>query len=128
MATRKTAPKGGGGLRSWVRAVAEGYAVWDTTRLTEDEGGVEVFPKASSWGWPKEAWSFRLVPLLTGQALEAYLAMEEERAGVYAELKEVLLEKFNISPETGPSRFLLVRHQHTYVNAYHGGPRSQPPK
>lgn len=33
---------------------------------------------AKTWGWPEEEWSFRLVPLLTGQALEAYLAMDEE--------------------------------------------------
>ncbi len=46
-----------------------------------------------------------MVPLLTGQALEAYLAMDEERAGWYADLKEALLEKFNISPETYRQRF-----------------------
>ncbi|KAL1246972.1 hypothetical protein QQF64_034274 [Cirrhinus molitorella] len=60
---------------------------------------------AKTWGWPVEEWSFRLVPLLTGQALDAYLAMDEERAGVYADLKEALLEKFNISAETYRQRF-----------------------
>ncbi|RXN23940.1 zinc finger and SCAN domain-containing 9 [Labeo rohita] len=39
------------------------------------------------------------------QALEAYLAMDEERAEVYTDLKEALLEKFNISPETYRQRF-----------------------
>ncbi len=233
MATRKTAPKGKrprGGLRSQVKAVAEGDALWDTAESTEDEGGAEAFPKASSeshrpqvkadakgltsdqgllslmhqflnaqeqreerhlvelrglrdvilqsarsaetssdaeslqmnlptpsasrtahvcntdtpvshppsqprlmrelpripvfqqgediesylrrferlaktLGWPEEEWSFRLVPLLTGQALEAYLAMDEERAGWYADLKEALLEKFIILPETYRQRF-----------------------
>ncbi|XP_073780309.1 uncharacterized protein [Danio rerio] len=60
---------------------------------------------ARTWRWPKEEWSYRLVPLLTGQALEAYLAMDEEEAEVYADLKEALLEKFNISPETYRQRF-----------------------
>lgn len=53
-----------------------------------------------TWGWHEEEWSYRLVLLLTGQALEAYLAVDEEQAGVYADLKEALLEKFIISPET----------------------------
>lgn len=60
---------------------------------------------ARTWGWPEQEWSFRLVPLLTGQALEAYLAMDEEKAEVYADLREALLEKFNISPETYRQRF-----------------------
>lgn len=36
-----------------------------------------------TWRWPSEEWSCRLVPLLTGQALEAYLAMDEEEADDY---------------------------------------------
>ncbi|RXN23939.1 zinc finger with KRAB and SCAN domains 3-like protein [Labeo rohita] len=60
---------------------------------------------ARTWRWPEEEWSYRLVPLLTGQALEAYLAMDEERAEVYTDLKEALLEKINISPETYRQRF-----------------------
>ncbi|KAG1929738.1 gag-pol fusion protein [Pimephales promelas] len=60
---------------------------------------------ARTWRWPEEEWSCRLVPLLTGKALEAYLAMDEEQADVYDELREALLEKFNISPETYRQRF-----------------------
>ncbi len=60
---------------------------------------------ARTWRWPEEEWSYRLVPLLTGQALEAYLAMDEEQAEIYEDLKEALLEKFNISPETYRQRF-----------------------
>ncbi|XP_051988016.1 uncharacterized protein LOC127647659 [Xyrauchen texanus] len=55
---------------------------------------------ARTWRWPEEEWSCRLVPLLTGRALEAYLAMDEEQAEVYDELREALLEKCYISPET----------------------------
>lgn len=50
-------------------------------------------------------WSYCLVPLLTGQALEVYLAMDEEQAEIYANLKEALLEEFNVSPETYRQRF-----------------------
>lgn len=60
---------------------------------------------ARTWRGPKEEWRYRLVPLLTGQALELYLAMDEEQADVYADLKEALLEKYNISPETYRQHF-----------------------
>lgn len=58
--------------------------------------------------WPEEEWSYHLVPLLTRQALEAYLAMDEDKADSYADLKKALLEKFNISPETYRQRFRAV--------------------
>lgn len=32
---------------------------------------------AKTWNWPVVGWRFRFVPLLTGLALEAYLAMDE---------------------------------------------------
>ncbi|XP_040924761.1 uncharacterized protein LOC114846931 [Betta splendens] len=60
---------------------------------------------ARTWRWPEEEWSCRLVPLLTGRALEAYLAMDKEQAKVYDELKKALLEKYDISPETYRQRF-----------------------
>lgn len=43
--------------------------------------------------------------MLTGQALEAYLAKDEEQTEVYTDLKEALLEKFNISPDTYRQHF-----------------------
>ncbi|KAI5611162.1 hypothetical protein C0J50_4950, partial [Silurus asotus] len=60
---------------------------------------------ARTWKWPENEWSCRLVPLLTGQALEAYLAMEEDRAEVYDDLKEALLEKLNITTENYRQQF-----------------------
>ncbi|XP_047666870.1 zinc finger and SCAN domain-containing protein 32-like [Tachysurus fulvidraco] len=60
---------------------------------------------ARTWRWPEEEWSYQLVPLLTRQALEAYLAMDEDQAAVYSERKKALLEKFSISPETYRQRF-----------------------
>ncbi|KAJ8409982.1 hypothetical protein AAFF_G00210230 [Aldrovandia affinis] len=55
---------------------------------------------AKTWVWPEGQWACRLVPLLTGKALEAYTAMDEERSDVYRDLKEALLRKFDITPET----------------------------
>ncbi|XP_046718380.1 uncharacterized protein LOC124394275 isoform X1 [Silurus meridionalis] len=60
---------------------------------------------ARTWKWPENEWSCRLVPLLTGQALDAYLAMEEDRAEVYDDLKEALLEKLNITTENYRQQF-----------------------
>ena len=54
---------------------------------------------ARTWGWPPSEWACRLIPLLTGKALDAYSAMEEDNSNVYASLKEALLAKCYISPE-----------------------------
>ena len=60
---------------------------------------------ARTWQWPTGEWACRLVPLLTGRALEAYSAMDEDQADCYEELKEALLQKFDISAETYRQRF-----------------------
>lgn len=66
---------------------------------------------ARTWRWPEAEWSCRLVPLLTDRALEAYLAMDEEQAEVYDELREALLDKFNISPETYRQHFRASKYR-----------------
>ncbi|KAJ8371920.1 hypothetical protein AAFF_G00298720 [Aldrovandia affinis] len=63
---------------------------------------------AKTWVWPEGQWACRLVPLLTGKALEAYTAMDEERSDVYRDLKEALLRKFDITPETYRLRFRSI--------------------
>lgn len=45
------------------------------------------------------------MPLLTGKALEAYTAMDEVKASNYQELKQALLEKFNVMPVTYRQQF-----------------------
>ncbi|XP_066512296.1 uncharacterized protein [Hoplias malabaricus] len=52
---------------------------------------------ARTWGWLRDKWAYRLVPLLTGKALEAYTAMDEEISNSYPDLREALLAKFDIS-------------------------------
>lgn len=60
---------------------------------------------ARTWQWPVDEWACRLIPLLTGKALEAYTAMDEEQSNSFGYLKEALLVKFDISPETYRQRF-----------------------
>ncbi|XP_068171734.1 uncharacterized protein [Antennarius striatus] len=60
---------------------------------------------AKTWGWLQSEWACRLVPLLSGKALEAYTAMDEERAHQYPDLREALLAKFDVSPETYRQQF-----------------------
>ncbi|KAK7912920.1 hypothetical protein WMY93_013131 [Mugilogobius chulae] len=60
---------------------------------------------AKTWRWPENEWACRLVPLLTGKALDAYTSMDEERAHCYEDLKEALLMKFDVSPETYRQQF-----------------------
>lgn len=45
----------------------------------------------------KEKWA---VPLLTWKELEAYIAMNEDMANCYPDLRETLLTKIDITPET----------------------------
>ena len=52
---------------------------------------------AKTWRWPESEWACRLVPLLSGKALEAYSAMDEDEAQSYTCLKAALLTKFDIS-------------------------------
>ncbi|XP_035981034.1 uncharacterized protein LOC105924614 [Fundulus heteroclitus] len=63
---------------------------------------------ARTWGWPEGEWACRLVPLLTGKALEAYTAMDEESAHSYPDLKAALLIKFDVSPETYRQQFRSI--------------------
>uniref|UniRef100_A0A3P9LR23 Gypsy retrotransposon integrase-like protein 1 n=1 Tax=Oryzias latipes TaxID=8090 RepID=A0A3P9LR23_ORYLA len=63
---------------------------------------------AKTWRWPEVEWACRLIPLLSGKALEAYTAMDEEKADSYTDLKAALLEKFDISPETHRQQFRAV--------------------
>lgn len=60
---------------------------------------------ARTWQWPKEESPCRLIPLLTGKALEAYTAMDEDRSKRYEDLREALLAKFDISAEMYRQRF-----------------------
>lgn len=76
---------------------------------------------AKTWRWPESEWACRLVPLLSGKALEAYSAMDEDEANRYICLKAALLTKFDISPETYRQRFRVssVPSSETPTETYH---------
>ncbi|KAK7922269.1 hypothetical protein WMY93_009171 [Mugilogobius chulae] len=76
---------------------------------------------AKTWKWPETEWACRLVPLLSGKALEAYTAMDEDEAHCYRDLKAALLVKFDVSPETYRQRFrsTIVPSRETPTETYH---------
>lgn len=55
--------------------------------------------------WPPEDWVIQLVPLLTGKARAAYVAMDVEEATNYAQVREAILMKYSINAETCHQRF-----------------------
>lgn len=55
-----------------------------------------------TWQWPRDVWPYRL---LSGKAIEAYTAMDEDKSNSYPDLREALLAKFDISVETYRQRF-----------------------
>ncbi|XP_052406338.1 uncharacterized protein LOC127952096 [Carassius gibelio] len=55
--------------------------------------------------WPREDWAIRLLPLLTGKARAAYVAMDVEDAIDYVQVKEAILKKYSINHETYRQRF-----------------------
>ncbi|KAL1263456.1 hypothetical protein QQF64_006195 [Cirrhinus molitorella] len=58
--------------------------------------------------WPSEDWAIRLVPLLTGKARAAYVAMDVEEMTDYGQVKEAILKKYSINSETYRQRFCTM--------------------
>ena len=59
----------------------------------------------------EESWAYKLVPLLTGKAQQAYAAMKPEDAGKYPEVKATVLRQYDINEETYWQRFRSTTHQ-----------------
>lgn len=55
--------------------------------------------------WPRRDWVLHLLPLLSGKARAAYVAMEPDDSLDYDCVKQVILDKFEINPETFRQRF-----------------------
>lgn len=60
---------------------------------------------AAAYRWPRSDWVFRLIPLLTGKARGAYVNMDLEDAHDYDSVKDAILKKYDINPETYRQRF-----------------------
>ena len=78
-------------------------------KLTESddiEHFLMTFEKLSAaCKWPKDDWVFRLIPLLTGKARSAYVHMDVEESQDYENVKNAILRKYDINPETYRQRF-----------------------
>jgi len=60
---------------------------------------------AEVYRWPREDWAIHLIPLLTGKARSAFVAMAPAFTSDYDKVKEVILKKYEINPETYRLRF-----------------------
>ena len=79
------------------------------SRLTEGddiEAYLTTFERMmAAYEVPNSRWLFKLTPMLTGKAQQAYAAMEPDRAAHYGQLKEAILRRYDISEETYRQRF-----------------------
>lgn len=60
---------------------------------------------AQAWRWPREDWALHLVPLLTGKASAAYVAMDIADTLDYNLVKRAVLFKYEINAEIYRQRF-----------------------
>lgn len=60
---------------------------------------------AEVYQWPRGDWAIRLIPLLTGKARSAFVAMNPSQTQDYDQLKQAILKKYEISTETYRLRF-----------------------
>ncbi len=60
---------------------------------------------AEVYQWPKEDWAIHLIPLLTGKARAAFVAMDPSRTQDYDFVKTSILKKYEINAETYRLRF-----------------------
>jgi len=54
---------------------------------------------AQACRWPRQDWVFHLLPLLSGKARTAYVAMEPDNSLNYDYVKQAILDKFEINVE-----------------------------
>lgn len=55
--------------------------------------------------WPKEDWAVRFIPLLSGKARSAFVAMNPLQTRDYDQVKAAILKKYEINAETYRLRF-----------------------
>ncbi|XP_062421516.1 uncharacterized protein LOC134132872 [Pungitius pungitius] len=79
------------------------------TREDDIEQFLTTFERmATACRWPQANWPIRLVPLLTGKARGAYVAMDGNDAEDYDKVKEAILIKYEINAEIYRQRFRSV--------------------
>ena len=74
---------------------------------TDDiEGYLLMFERQmTAYEVDESRWAFILAPHLTGRAQKAYMAMASEDVGDYRQVKEAILQRYDISEETHRRKF-----------------------
>ena len=57
------------------------------------------------YGWPRRQWAIRLIPLLTGKARAAFVAMDPAYTQDYDQLKQAVLKKYEVNRDSYHQRF-----------------------
>ena len=75
---------------------------------------IEVFLRsfeklANSYGWEKTEWAIRLVPQLSGKALEAYSRMAVGSSNDYDLVKQAILERYGLNALAYRDKFRYAR-------------------
>ncbi|KAL0190639.1 hypothetical protein M9458_013337, partial [Cirrhinus mrigala] len=72
----------------------------------DPEAFLDLFEKtAETGGWPKEQWSMRLIPLLSGEAQVAAQQLPVQNLLVFDDLKRAIIQRVGRSPEQHRQRF-----------------------
>lgn len=98
------------GATSAERSATRGPALVPRLPKLQEDDDIEQYlttfeRMAEVYLWPKEDWAVHLIPLLTGKARSAFVAMSPALSLDYDRVKEVILKKYEISPETYRLRF-----------------------
>ena len=85
-------------------------------KLPKEGQDVDIFLRsfekmAGLHKWPRAQWAIRLVPLLTGKALEAYARLSEDSSGNYNLIKDVILKRYQLTSEAYREKFRVSRQQ-----------------
>lgn len=62
--------------------------------------------------FPKSEWAVRLVPLLSGKALEAYSRLNDDECNVYEKIKTGILTRYELTAEAYREKFRSSRQSH----------------
>ena len=81
---------------------------------------IEVFLKsfeklAESYKWERSEWAIRLVPQLTGKALEAYSRMSATDSNDFNKLKQAILERYGLNALAHREKFRLAKQDKTEI-------------
>ena len=68
---------------------------------------------AISYKWVNSEWAIRLVPQLTGKALEAYSTMSSVDSNDFIKVKQAILERYGLNALAYREKFRLAKQDRT---------------